>query len=80
MTRCYTCRAGLLRPRLYLNSPDQDTISKVPGPRPVCGKCADTFTALDSKGRYLLRKIHAHDDGRPIPGNDFGPSASEAMM
>lgn len=80
MTHCWTCRITLLHPRLYLNSPDAVTISEKPGPRPVCHKCADTFKALDSKGQHILRKAHAADDGRDIPGSAFSPSAQEAMM
>lgn len=83
---CYTCRAPLTK-RLYWHSPnapepsgDDSMFSTVPGPRPVCPPCAESLDRLDSKGKWLLRKTHAEDDGRVIPGSALPPSAKTAMM
>lgn len=70
MIACYRCRSPLTS-RRYWNSPnapavacDEDSMfSDTPGPRPVCRPCADDLDTLDSKGKHLLRKFHAHEDG-----------------
>lgn len=69
MIACYSCRGPLTR-RLYWNSPNAPVVaeeasmfSAVPGPRAVCPACAERLDALDGKGKHLLRKFHAHEDG-----------------
>lgn len=80
---CYCCRAPLTR-RLYWNSPnapkaeDGSMFSEIPGPRPVCPKCAADLDGMDGKGKHLLRTFHAYEDGVG-DGKKIVPAASSYL-